>query len=1569
MADMSESLFQAIDTIVSKRLQAINFDNTDIYSIVDASKADLGKYKVTDGNVTFTAYSTNTDYKEDEAVYVTIPNNDFNQQKLIIGKYTANSETPFVFTNPTSTMIDVTGNLIHGEIAEGQLTANSINKEEWPNEEEILLWTKDCQNQNYIGFERLGIKGNFKSWLGDFDCVQGHYGLKIKLYCVNNDTYSNKTHYEMIRDKCESNSVDDRRWAIYTSGIANSVDLSSADTDERKIQIILDYVNEKLSELFVAYELKLDSNDMIGDPYNFVDYHRQEQVFNISRLGQILKIELWFYQNPGSFYDVFGEPVPYLEDDGFTDIPAILPRNLFTIEPYLMLGFDLNNFNGEQALLTSTDSLTYKQQDSVDSITTEEDTYNKKYIHLSWLHEGSKGIVNIESDTDVDGTYYINWYQKSAGAPSPDEWAGVEWKLLSQDGEENNLGPHTFNFTLVINQDSYDKAYEQIKAIIVYTSSTGNTTAIHSNIITFSNENDIVNNAAVDLGRGLTINCLDGTNGVYYIYRQDYNLIDSAKGDEYRRLECQLYSKEFGLEGPLKEAKSITWRIPATNTMIKVISNGAFDNFDYNGVGLKYTQTELLKHFGVDDVSQLQGQDLIDYNRLLGTSKEADYYGEEKLYNSEQELTAIDIESLTDYKDKYDNSYKCKTTGYLYDIENKEIVITWFGNEENGYQINPYFDYLISKNYLQNNTNNTITCIVNKNNREYVGSITLRFGTAGTNGTAYTLVVEMVEYKTNQNNTRTIINENKKALTKNTNNENVAFVARIYDTSGQEIDLYNNENFEKLKFTWTLGHEKNIASYYDTNTNINLNYYDTTNLSTLANNGNWNIAITRNPKTGPGVLTYYRSVSPNYIILQHTNLTMNNLLYLDVKLQGWGDYTLETVYPIPIRSNDAPYKNDEENYRYEVDHINGPTYICYPPDGYPEFYNNPFTLYEVEYDKTTNVITDKDIQVDSVIWGVGHEIGTYNEYYEVYHPHLTLPANPTQSQLNKYNKDLVYLPVISKEKVLRPLDFYIENQLPYGVQAVYGANEIVWTQPIWTYQNDYGSTTLNEWNGKGVQIDEEKGTIVSRGIAAGKKESDNSFTGVIIGDWSASGDNHEVLSTNTGVYGFEHGAMAYAFKDDGTAFIGKSGKGRILFDGNDASITSDNYKAGLGGTYIDLSDPYQEFKNGGFAQATINSTTQFNEQKNSLYVAVRDANNNLTSYRRVRSDESYESGTAYYKVNGYFIQLNARSNNLNLDDNALSIGVEGNPNFRVQWDGSLYAANADIQGFIHGSTININNGAFLVSNEGVTFMENLNANIANINDGDISGVMHIKNGSELLGTLDANSGTVLFGDYLNPTIYGPNIHLYFSAGSYQRYSYAYVEVYTYDPSIRTYYIKATDMYGAAGKPNVYVNYTINSQSVFDAAKHYFSHIYVYTRLANESSTSSSGGDGQTSIRMYTGSGKDNPEKYIGFFGMAGSSSDGYTAGIDLTGHDSGVTYGLAFKSTGGNIISTNGSGHVYLATSGGTCQLMLSNDNTGAKKGALLRGTSWEIYLDDTPLVRTAGATSGGYDLRYAYFA
>jgi hypothetical protein len=80
----------------------------------------------------------------------------------------------------------------------------------------------------------------------------------------------------------------------------------------------------------------------------------------------------------------------------------------------------------------------------------------------------------------------------------------------------------------------------------------------------------------------------------------------------------------------------------------------------------------------------------------------------------------------------------------------------------------------------------------------------------------------------------------------------------------------------------------------------------------------------------------------------------------------------------------------------------------------------------------------------------------------------------------------------------------------------------------------------------------------------------------MLGDWSGSSVEGTIAS-QTGLYGFRDGEMSFAFMEDGTAFMGRSGEGRILFDGTSGSIQSGNYMPGTSeeagsGMRIDLTE-------------------------------------------------------------------------------------------------------------------------------------------------------------------------------------------------------------------------------------------------------------------------------------------------------------------------------------------------------------------------------------------------------------
>jgi hypothetical protein len=63
MSDYIESLFQGVDILIDKKLETLAYDTTIICRIVDDADCKNGKYRVSDGSVTYFAYSENTDYK------------------------------------------------------------------------------------------------------------------------------------------------------------------------------------------------------------------------------------------------------------------------------------------------------------------------------------------------------------------------------------------------------------------------------------------------------------------------------------------------------------------------------------------------------------------------------------------------------------------------------------------------------------------------------------------------------------------------------------------------------------------------------------------------------------------------------------------------------------------------------------------------------------------------------------------------------------------------------------------------------------------------------------------------------------------------------------------------------------------------------------------------------------------------------------------------------------------------------------------------------------------------------------------------------------------------------------------------------------------------------------------------------------------------------------------------------------------------------------------------------------------------------------------------------------------
>ena len=242
-----------------------------------------------------------------------------------------------------------------------------------------------------------------------------------------------------------------------------------------------------------------------------------------------------------------------------------------------------------------------------------------------------------------------------------------------------------------------------------------------------------------------------------------------------------------------------------------------------------------------------------------------------------------------------------------------------------------------------------------------------------------------------------------------------------------------------------------------------------------------------------------------------------------------------------------------------------------------------------------------------------------------------------------------YLPTFNDKFKLCPSPLYVD--IGEGISVILkeaGVAKYIFSLLI--MQNAYGVPTINKWDGS-LTIDNENNQILSAMVGAGIKNSDNTFTGVLMGEIGT--DNSNKLY---GLYGYDKGIQSYGFKINGTAFIGKSGTGRILFDGNKGIIESAAYATSGKGSYINLANgsivldstrkkqDSDEWENDGNAKITLR--TRSDNMPNPYYFRIEaNYNNNLKTLMNVGKDNYYLQ-TANYENNKAGTKLDLQNGSL-----------------------------------------------------------------------------------------------------------------------------------------------------------------------------------------------------------------------------------------------------------------------------------------------------------------------------------
>ena len=525
------------------------------------------------------------------------------------------------------------------------------------------------------------------------------------------------------------------------------------------------------------------------------------------------------------------------------------------------------------------------------------------------------------------------------------------------------------------------------------------------------------------------------------------------------------------------------------------------------------------------------------------------------------------------------------------------------------------FPYRIKNYYNATATQNILKCkVINKSGASFTASLVFTFSSFGTSGTDYTLVVAPAGSKT--------------YVSKNTN-ETLDLDMSLYDYNNKELPIYSEMQFTS---EGEIAYISDGDIPWDGENAYGASYVLSEDDKTV--NG---LKITTSNKAGlaPSEFCYYNVLKPA------VSFTIPQVIE-DGKCTKCGKAQAEcacaprlvkltTIYPV--------------SYCVDDYYIEGPSIVIYDSSGgNPTYYKNPFKLFYNDAD-------NKDKLVENVTWSIIYydENGKYKTETEL------MASNSHKLLLN-------YMPKLKDDNSLVPAQMYLDQDETsttrlYPVVICRDTSKVIlWAQPIYLMQNRYASGMLNDWDGS-LKIDEENGTIMSTMVGAGRKTTNNTFEGVLMGNVEGASEDN---ATGIGLYGFHNGAQSFHFGVDGTAFIGKSGHGRIRFDGDHGSIYSDQFDSNESpaGMKIDLDDAWIELRgqkneDGKQAKIRLNSSIKKNDDGSNLpyFEVVSELGNHLIHI----GDTHYIKTDVFEPTNFIF-----RDNQNNVQGQGMKIDLTGN---------------------------------------------------------------------------------------------------------------------------------------------------------------------------------------------------------------------------------------------------------------------------------------------------------------------
>lgn len=964
------------------------------------------------------------------------------------------------------------------------------------------------------------------------------------------------------------------------------------------------------ADIVRTYTIDIDS--MNGNPYNFTSYTNQNKIYTIDgeNFKSIEKVQIFAYGFPNQRAeqpnDIFIKNIQLfgaerLSEDELSScaLTFITPKGIyFTTKD---LDTDFRNVQAQvrvkgKIVDRESQTLEYYWFKENNSILKDSEKYNKLGGN------GWECLNDFNTISEVEGETYIEWLSGSY------ENIFVKKDNLIQNNKYKCVA--VYNKETILSKEFTIFNYDTVYTINI---SSLNGTEFYFDLGKTDLECNVTGGSAIDFTYIWSVS--DNNNETIRLEEtteanQIYNDAVTEYNDLLTQIEDETITKEsvqsdldrleqlfVQYEHVMRVEKNHIYNLPAKDiTLFSNYKCSVFSGALFIGTG------------SIKITNELENNN--EYRLVINNGNKVYKYNEAGVAPTsttlENPITIMPLSfKLYDNKGNLVENDAIGATSVRWIVPNTDTlinVLTSYGvpvsDDINGAVYNGYdLGYSIAPRYNIDKDNNTIQLQVDYKGKTLTANTNLSFlkeGESGTNGTEY--VCKIIP------NTNDVFND---------------YPMVIYNVYEDTFKLNYTPISANLWFKaqlWKDGekiYEGTISGLSDENKNVNISWSNLLNKysSTITDKTNFEI----NNETG--------------IITVDTTDYENpaNIIKCSINYDGHVYYTTMPIIFVKVSTSD-----------YDIKLLNstGFRYAVYSADGQSPLYDDtyPFELainQIVDGTKTDiSRLESSDLAVD-YDWSVKGEI--YNLHW--------------QSEQNLIIKNL--LRDIKNQKRIIPIDSYnglcLNNALFCNItrgDSFIGSIHI----PIHLYLNKYGNSALNGWDGNSISINDDEGIILAPQIGAGKKEDDNSFTGVFMG--SVQKDSESEIQT--GLFGYNKGIRSLELNaEDGSAKFGNEGSGQIVIAPNE----------GVAGHAYLRSGDYE------LLYERVSSTSKYTN----LDLYFRKENN---SYIELKPTIDYTVGQTISESNIYKLATGGSGLEIDLTDPHIRFG---SGKFRVDSDGSVHA--------------------------------------------------------------------------------------------------------------------------------------------------------------------------------------------------------------------------------------------------------------------------------------------------------